>query len=96
MDENIPQNSLSGVFCLHRFNDAAGRDAVNYFYNPEKNDWSHYFIFNKYGLYKAFCNAKSSACYLYYSCVVQYNGTYNFSKIPDANDAEQKDIGCVY
>ncbi len=92
---NIPQNSLSGVFCLHRFNDAAGRDKVSKFFNPEKNDWGRYFIYSKHGAYKAFCNVDVVGCYLRYSCVVQYNGTYNFSKIPDADDAKKKQIGCA-
>ena len=86
---------LSGVFCLHRLDSDIGRDTVNYFFNPEKNDCSPYFIYSKHNAYKAFCNVDAHDCVLRYSCVVQYNGTYNFSKIPDADDAEWKLIGCA-
>jgi hypothetical protein len=67
---------------------------MNYAYNLEKHDWDSFFIYSKYGSYKTLCNVIAYDCVLLYSCVVQYNGSYNFSKVPDADDAEQKQIGC--
>lgn len=92
---NIGQMSLSGAFCLHKFDNTVKRESVNYYFNSENNDRGYYFIYSKHAAYKAFCNVEAIDCYLRYSCVVQYNGTYDFSKIPNADDAERKLIGCV-
>ena len=92
---NIGQMSLSGAFCLHKFDNTVKRESVNYYFNSENNDRGYYFIYSKHAAYKAFCNVEAIDCYLRYSCVVQYNGTYDFSKIPNADDAEIKLIGCA-
>ena len=92
---NIGQMSLSGAFCLHKFDNTVKRESVNYYFNSEDNDRGYYFIYSKHAAYKAFCNVEAIDCYLRYSCVVQYSGTYDFSKIPNADDAERKLIGCA-
>ena len=92
---NIGQMSLSGAFCLHKFDNTVKRESVNYYFNSENNDRGYYFIYTKHAAYKAFCNVEAIDCYLRYSCVVQYSGTYDFSKIPNADDAERKLIGCA-
>ncbi len=89
------QKKLPGVFCLHKIDNAVRRETVNLFFNPEKNDCNYYFIYSKHDAYKAFCNVDVSGCLLRYSCVVQYDEIYNFSKIPDANDVDWKIMGCL-
>ena len=91
---NIGQMSLSGAFCLHKFDNTVKRESVNYYFNPENNDRGYYFIYSKHAAYKAFCNVEAIDCYLRYSCVAQYGGTYDFSKIPNVDDAEKILIGC--
>ena len=93
--KELSKIDLQGTFCLHKFDDSVGRDTVNYAGSFMKRGWNAYFIYSKHGLYKTLCNVRASACYLYYSCVVQYGETYSFSKVPNADDAERKDIGCV-
>ena len=93
--KKLPNIDLSGTFCLHKFDGGVGRDTVNYAYSLMIHSWNAYFIYSKHGLYKTLCNVHAYDCYLLYSCVVQYDGTYNFSKVLDADDAEQKDIGCA-
>lgn len=92
--KELPSISLSGTFCLHKFDNGVGRDTMNYAYNLEKYDWDSFFIYSKYGSYKTLCNVAAYDCVLLYSCVVQYDGSYNFSKVPDADNVEQKQIGC--
>jgi hypothetical protein len=93
--KKLPNIGLSGTFCLHKFDGGDGRDTVNYAGSFMKRSWNTYFIYSKYDFYKTLCNVIAYDCILLYSCVVQYNGTYNFSKVPDADDAEQKQIGCA-
>lgn len=88
---------LHGFFCLKTFDDSTTREIVNYYDVPGQNDkHGYYFIYSKYGSYKAFCNVASKDCELLYSCVVQYDGTYNFSKVPNVDNVKRKNIGCVF
>ena len=91
---NIGQMSLSGAFCLHKFDNTVKRESVNYYLKNGK--YEYYFIYSKYDSYKAFCNISSKDCELLYSCVVLYDGLYNFSKVPYADNAKRKNIGCVF
>lgn len=82
---DISNMNLMGTFCLKKFDGNVKRERAS----------KNYFIYSKYGSYKAFCDVDAYDCVLRYSCVIQYNGTYNFSKIPDADDAERIQIGCI-
>lgn len=81
----ISNMNLMGTFCLKKFDGNVKRERAS----------KNYFIYSKYGSYKAFCDVDAYDCVLRYSCVIQYNGTFNFSKIPDADDAERIQIGCI-
>ena len=81
----ISNMNLMGTFCLKKFDGNVKRERAS----------KNYFIYSKYGSYKAFCDVDAYDCVLRYSCVIQYNGTFNFSKIPDADAAERIQIGCI-
>ena len=53
---NISQMSSSGAFCLHKFDNTVKRESVNYYFNSESNDYERYFVYSKYGAYKALFN----------------------------------------
>ena len=82
-----------GTFCLKGFDKIGERELVSNYVDLKKI----YFVYSKHGVYNAFCNVYFDLCFLRYSCVVQYDGTYNFSKVPDAEkDVKQKDlVGCI-
>ena len=86
---------LAGVFCLHKFDDVVGRDSVDYSYNEKTKEWGTYFIYHKYGSYKAFCNALVDVCQLLYSCIVRYDESYLFSSIPNADNVNRIRINCI-
>ncbi len=91
------KEEMQGAFCLKTFYDSSTREIVNYHDVTEKNNkCGYYFIYSKYGSYKAFCNVTSKDCELLYSCVIQYDGTYNFSMIPNVDNVKRKNIGCVF
>ena len=95
--KEISSKNFQGSFCLKKFYDSTTREMVNYYDVLEKNGkYEYYFIYSKYDSYKAFCNISSKDCELLYSCVVLYDGLYNFSKVPDADNAKRKNIGCVF
>lgn len=82
----ISNMKLKGTFCLKRFDGSVKRERAP----------NNYFIYSKYGSYKAFCNVDAYDCFLRYFCVVQYNGAYIFSKIPDADGVKRNGIGgCI-
>ncbi len=84
---NFPNMDKSGVFCLKKTDGIVGRERVAQ---------NTFFIYKKYKSYSAFCNAVSIDCFLYYSCVVRYDGIFDFSKIPDADDVKRNGIlGCI-
>ena len=92
----IPHADILGEFCLKKFENNNGRETVPGYVDLEKKiDYGSFFVYSKYGSYKALCNVGAYDCDLHYSCVIQYNGTYNFSKIPDADDVEEKQRGCL-
>lgn len=93
--KELPNLGLSGTFCLQKFDDGIGRDTVNCAYGLMKHSCNAYFIYSKHGFYKTLCNVHVYDCYLYYSCVVQYNDSYNFSKVPNADDVKEKQIECL-
>ncbi len=93
---NIPNLNLSNAFCLQKFEERENKKLVlNYRNSENEKKRGVYFIYSKYGFYKAFCNVKSNACELLFSCVIQYDGTYNFSKEPSVVDVERKNVDCV-
>ena len=95
--EKFSYDKMQGVFCLKTFYDSTTREIVNYYDVAGQNDkHGYYFIYSKHGSYKAFCNVASKDCELLYSCVVQYDGTYNFSKVPNVDNVKRKNIGCVF
>ena len=85
---------VPGFFCLKNFDRTGERVLISNYADFDKN---LYFVYNKHGAYNAFCNVVSDLCFLLYSCVVQYDGTYNFSKVPDAKkDVNQNTmVGCI-
>ena len=95
--KEISSKNFQGTFCLKKFYDSTTREMVNYYDVLEKNGkYEYYFIYSKYDSYKAFCNISSKDCELLYSCVVLYDGLYNFSKVPYADNAKRRNIGCVF
>ncbi len=93
----LSNKNLQGFFCLKNFHDSTTREIVYHYDMQEKNGkHEYYFIYSKYNSYKAFCNIASKNCELLYSCIVQYDGTYNFSEVPNVEYAKRKNIGCVF
>ena len=92
----VYNTNLPDGFCLKKIEGNVSRFPIPSYvdYEKEKN-YGSYFIYSKYGHYKAFCNVDSGGCMLRYSCVIRYDETYNFSKLPNADDAEQNRIGCA-
>lgn len=92
----IPHADLSGAFCLKNFEDEIGRESVPRYVDFEKKiDHGRYFVYSKYGFYKAFCNIDANSCNLLYSCVVRYDRSYNFSKVPSVDNVKRNGIQCV-
>ena len=92
----IPHADLSGTFCLKNFEDENGRESVPRYVDFEKRiDYGRYFVYSKYGFYKAFCNVDANSCNLLYSCVVRYDRTYNFSKVPSVDNVKRNGLQCV-
>ena len=68
---NIPNLNLSNAFCLQKFEERENKKLVlNYRNSENEKKRGVYFIYSKYGFYKAFCNVKSNACELLFSCVI--------------------------
>lgn len=90
----------SGLFCLKEFGNTANIEPVNYYLWEGIEGveiWDVSFVYSKYGSYKALCHVESGGCVLRYSCSVRYDGSYNFSKVPNLNDVERNEnSGCYY
>ena len=96
--ENIKLDNLNfpGVFCLKNI-EVANREFVSDYTDLENNIYGRYFIYSKHGSYKAFCNIISMNCNLTFSCMVQYEGTYVFSRVPNAKEVKQNFmVGCPF
>lgn len=95
---DFSNKKLNGSFCLNKFESSTGRDYVNFYSDgsEKKENWKHYIIYSKYNSYKAFCIIESYKCALLYSCVIQYDGTYNFSRIPTLDAVKRKNIWCIF
>ncbi|MBR6942878.1 hypothetical protein [Fibrobacter succinogenes] len=96
--ENLKLDNLDflGTFCLKN-NEIAGRKYIGNPVDFERNIDGEYFIYSKYGAYKAFCNIKSMNCNVTFSCMVQYDGTFNFSRVPNAEEVNLKFVtGCPF
>ncbi|WP_173467380.1 hypothetical protein [Fibrobacter succinogenes] len=92
----ISDTNLPGAFCLKKFDVSVKREPVsNYVDYENRINYGKYFVYSKPNSYKTFCNVVSIDCYLFCSCVVLYDGTFNFSRVPSADNVERKKIGCV-
>jgi hypothetical protein len=94
----FPNENGLGTFCLKKFENTKSMDLTNshvdYF---SYVTWDVFFVYSKFGSYKALCRIESSNCVLLYSCSIQYDGSYYFSKVPNIDDVERNEIGgCFY
>ena len=93
---NFSSKNLEGTFCLNKFENSTGRDYVSYYDDRDGSTrkLAHYFIYSKFESYKAFCVIASHSCVLLYSCIIQDDGSYLFSREPTLENMDRKHLGC--
>lgn len=93
---DFSSKNLGGTFCLNKSDNSTVKDYISYYDdgNGSTRKLAHYFIYSKFESYKAFCVVETHSCVLLYSCIVQDNGSYLFSKEPTLDNADRGNLGC--
>jgi len=94
---DFSNSGIKGTFCLNKFEKSLEKDYVSYYDEGDKSQikFGHYVVYSKFNSYNALCVVESYKCVLLYSCLIRYDGTYNFSSIPSLDGVKRKNIWCI-